>query len=627
MNSPFSSVADLRVGSVVEVSGTTVKVELSGEVSELTRSYAGRVYPIGQIGSIVKVHFGRRLVFGFVTLLRMRSEDPVEASSPIPPDADQRVMEIELFAEGVWNSGEERLAFSRGVSTYPLPRQGVYLLTRDEAGILYRAAEGQRPDGADPLVPFATYVGADAASCRANIDKMFGMHCAVLGSTGSGKSGAVAALLHSVLEHKPSGQECRPRVVIIDPHGEYGKAFGERAVVYRAYDPIGTEETGGTPINLPFWLMSAEEFRALVIGKTEFEATSQHNIVYKALTHARMFAAGLVDAAPTAYGWQVPADGGPLDEPRPASGVDGSSLAEFDRDKPRPFLLGEFINHIEYVQAARENKGNIERVTATDFSKNFKSILDKLSVLRLDPRIWFLMREWDPAGPNLAKIIGQFVAENDNPGRDIRIIDISGLPNEVAGPLAAMIARLLFQYKLYQTQVERSQDPILLVCEEAHRYVPNQGAAEYATAQAAVRRIAREGRKYGLGLMLVSQRPSDIEGTVMAQCGTWIVLRLTNSADQAHVARFLPDGLSGMTRALPALAQQEALFVGEGASLPARIRIRSLTPDQLPRSLTIGFAEGWGKERLSVDEISEIATRMDGSVSPVEPDDEGEDQG
>lgn len=626
MNSPFSSVAELRVGNVVEVSGTTVKVELSGDVSELTRSYAGRVYPIGQIGSIVKVHFGRRLVFGFVTLLRMRSEDPVEVSSPIPPDADQRVMEIELFAEGIWNSGDERLGFSRGVSTYPLPRQGVYLLTRDEAGILYRAAEGQRPDGADPLVPFATYVGADSASCRANIDKMFGMHCAVLGSTGSGKSGAVAALLHSILEHKPAGkQECQPRVVIIDPHGEYGKAFGERAIVYRAYDPIGTEETNGTPITLPYWLMSAEEFRALVIGKTEFEATSQHNIVYKALTHARMVAAGLVDAAPTSYGGQAPADGGPLDEPRPAAGVASSALAEFDRDKPRPFSLDEFINHIMYVQAARVNKGNVEPVTATDFSKNFKSILDKISVLRLDPRILFLMREWEPNGPGLAAIIGQFVAEGDDTGRDIRVIDISGLPNEVAGPLAAMLARLLFQYKLYQTQEERYRDPILLVCEEAHRYVPNRGEAEYAAAQAAVRRIAREGRKYGLGLMLVSQRPSDIEGTVMAQCGTWIVLRLTNSADQAHVARFLPDGLSGMTRALPALAQQEALFVGEGASLPARIRIRSLAPDQLPRSLTIGFAEGWAKPRLGVDEISVIATRMDGSGNSVETDVEGDE--
>jgi hypothetical protein len=136
-----------------------------------------------------------------------------------------------------------------------------------------------------------------------------------------------------------------------------------------------------------------------------------------------------------------------------------------------------------------------------------------------------------------------------------------------------MLARLLFQYKLYQTQAERKRDPILLVCEEAHRYVPDRGEAEYAAAQNAVRRIAREGRKYGLGLMLVSQRPADIESTVISQCGTWLVLRLTNSADQQHVARFLPDGLSGMTRVLPVLAQQEAIFVGEGAALPARIRI------------------------------------------------------
>lgn len=108
-----------------------------------------------------------------------------------------------FFAEGAWSSGEEKLTFSRGVSTYPLPRQGVYLLTREEAGILYRSAEGQRSDGFDPLFKFATYIGADSAPCRANIDKMFGLHCAVLGSTGSGKSGAVAALIHGALQHRP----------------------------------------------------------------------------------------------------------------------------------------------------------------------------------------------------------------------------------------------------------------------------------------------------------------------------------------------------------------------------------------------------------------------------------------
>lgn len=619
MTTPFESVADLKVGSIVEVSGSTVKVELSGDVSELTRSYGGRVYPIGQIGSVVKVHFGRRLVFGFVTLLRMRSEELVETATPIPADADQRVMEIELFAEGIWNSSDSHLTFTRGVSTYPLPRQNVYLLTRDEAGLLYKSAEGQRPDGADPLVPFATYVGADAAQCRANIDKMFSLHCAVLGSTGSGKSGAVAALLHSVLDHHlTDGAVCRPRIVIIDPHGEYGRAFGTRAVVYRAYDPIGTEETAGTPIQLPYWLMSAEEFRLLVSGKTEFEATSQHNIVYKALTHARMVTAGLVDPAPTSYDWNAPGDGSAHDEPKPRTGVESSKLAEFDRDKPRPFSLKELTNHITFVQAARPKKGGgMERVTESDFAKGFKSILDKVAVLRRDPRIRFLMNDWVATDTPLGGLIAQFIGDaSTTPGdnRDLRIVDISGLPNEVAGPLAAVIARLLFQYKLYQTQDERKRDPILLVCEEAHRYVPDQGEAEYAAAQSAVRRIAREGRKYGVGLMLVSQRPADIESTVISQCGTWLVLRLTNAADQSHVARFLPDGLSSMTKALPTLAQQEALFVGEGASLPAKIKIRDLPEPKLPRSASVRFAEGWAADRLSAAEIGVIATRMDGSA-------------
>jgi len=611
----FDLINELKIGHIVEVSGTTIKVELSGDVTELTRTYEGRVYPIGQIGSIVKVHFGRRLVFGFVTLLRMRSEELVEMVNPIPPEADERVMEVELFAEGVWNVGKEELVFFRGVTTYPLPRQGVFLLTRQETVQLYGAAEGQqRDDDYDPLVPFAHYVGADNALCRANIDKMFGMHCAILGSTGSGKSGAVAALIHSILEHKAvASQECQPRIVIIDPHGEYGHAFGERAEVYRAYNPLGTEETEGTPIILPYWLMSADEFRMLVIGKTEQEATSQNNIIYKAITYARMVAAGLVESSPNSYGGDAPTDGRDHDAPRPKKGVTDEQLTQFDRDKPRPFSLDEFYNHIYYLQAARVKANKLEQVTATDFSKYFRSILDKLAVLRRDPRIRFLMEEWTKTSPSLGKIIEQLVGSIDGGDKkklDIRILDISGLPNEVAGPLSAMLARLLFQYKVYQTSEERKRDPVVLVCEEAHRYVPDRGEAEYAVAQASIRRIAREGRKYGIGLMLVSQRPADVESTVISQCGTWLVLRLTNAADQQHVARFLPDGLSGMTRALPNLAQQEAIFVGEGAAMPARIKIRDLTDDQLPKSETAKFALGWSMDRLSENDIKNIAERM-----------------
>ena len=210
----------------------------------------------------------------------------------------------------------------------------------------------------------------------------------------------MAAVVHSVLEHKAKGSDaCHPRIVIIDPHGEYGRAFGNRALVYRAYDPIGTEETVGIPIYLPYWLMSADEFRALLIGKTEQEATSQNNIVYKALTYARMVAAGLVDSSPSSYGAPAPTDGLNPDEPRPKTGVPKTKIGEFDRDKPRPFSLAEFYNHINYLQAARVQGAALQKITETDFVRLFKSILDKYSVLRIDPRINFLMERVDAVQP------------------------------------------------------------------------------------------------------------------------------------------------------------------------------------------------------------------------------------
>jgi hypothetical protein len=612
MNNSFELVPDLKIGHIVEVSGSSIKIELSGDVTELTRTYGGRVYPIGQLGSMVKIHFGRILIFGFVTLLRMRSEELDELTLPITPEADQRLMEVELFAEAMWDSQTRKLSLSRGITTYPLPRQNVHLLTKDEVFAIYVAAEGDADkDATSPLVAFANYAGADNTVCRINVDKMIGLHCAVLGSTGSGKSGAVAGILHNMVDHHNNGKAIDPRIIILDPHGEYGKAFDNCAIRFLAYDPIKNEEASGETISLPYWLMTAEEFRMLVIGKTEFEATSQNNIVYKALTHARMVASGLVEKAPDDYDWAIPRVDMEIDSTRPKTGVSPERINGFDTDKPRPFCLEEFQKHIVFLQAVKDDKGKTKQISQTEM-KPFKSILDKLAVIRRDPRIKFLISNWSSTSLNLEQVIAQLLGPKMVHGNNapIRIIDMSGLPNEVAGPLASMIARLLFQYKLYQTVDERKRDPVLLVCEEAHRYVPDRGAAEYAAAQTAIRRIAREGRKYGIGLMLVSQRPSDIESTVISQCGTWIVLRLTNLGDQQHVARFLPDGLSGMTKALPNLAQQEAIFVGEGAALPARIRIHDLANDKLPRSDSARYMESWSLPRLTEAEMRSIAQRM-----------------
>ena len=608
----FTPSEELKIGQVVEVSGTNIKVEISDKISELTRTFNGRVYPIGQIGSMVKIHYGRKIIFGLVTMLRMRSEELIEAGMPVTADSDQRVMEVQLLAEGSWNNTKSTLAFKRGIKTYPLPQQGVFLLTNEEISFVYRSAEGTRDDEVDPLVPFAVYSASESTACRANINKMFGMHCAVLGSTGSGKSGTVAAIIHSVLSHKNHEKELSPQIVVVDPHGEYGSAFKERAVQYRAYD-IAAGDDGQEEIKLPYWLMSSDEFTTLVIGKTERSATSQNNVVQKALAHARMVAAGIVKPCPREFGTDALNHLENFDDPDLCDGKDTSDILEFDRDKPRPFCLDEFENHVRYIQGGRINRNNHESMNNSDLAKSpVPSVLDKLKVLRRDTRLSFMMKCWvdNEEEIKLHQVLNQFIGAPSQVGKDIRIIDISGLPNEVAGPLTALIARLLFQYKVFQTQQEKEKDPILLVCEEAHRYVPDHGEAQYAAAQGAIRRIAREGRKYGIGLMLVSQRPADVDSTVISQCGTWVVLRLTNSADQQHVARFLPDGLSGMVGALPILSQQEAIFVGEGAALPSRVRVRDLKEDQLPKSNTIPFAQGWASNRLDIDKLKEISERM-----------------
>jgi len=527
----------------------------------------------------------------------MRSEIAfVEGQKSIAPGDDSRVLEADLFAQGIWQGEKKGLSFSRGVETYPLPLQGVYLTTAEELDAIFSAAEhSAEHETISPLIAIGTYVGSNGATCRANLDKLLGQHCAVLGSTGSGKSGTVAALVHSMLEHQAvNGTQIKPRIIIIDPHGEYSAAFQNNATVLRAY-ASGANEVAATELRLPYWLMSGDELRGLIIGKTEAEATSQNNIIYKALKYARMVQAGIITALPN----------NPNGDQQPAlcAGKTEVDISSFDRDKPIRFSMDEFVRHIDHVQGRKT--GKTDNLSSSE-RKSHDSILDKLNVLRTDPRINFLMN--DSPSDSLEKSIRQLtgVAENES---TLKIIDISGAPNEVAGTLAAMICRILFNYKIWQTREEREKDPVLLICEEAHRYVPDRGEAQYREAQEAIRRIAKEGRKYGLGLMLVSQRPSDVESTVLSQCNSWVILRLTNGSDQEHVKKFLPDSLAGITKMLSSLARREAVFVGEAAALPARIRIRELSPEQLPDSRDISFVNGWLQPPLSEETVKKTADR------------------
>ncbi|EOX4933552.1 ATP-binding protein [Proteus mirabilis] len=572
-NKYIKPIENLSIGKIIEVDGSRIIAELDPTISDLSRVFAGENYPIGQFGSIIKVHFGRRSIYGLVSRLRMKADYQLEKGLPVA-SSDERIIEADLFGEGEWRRKDENefaLEFERGVATYPLPQQTIYLTPKSELRFIYGDAKGA-------VIQLGEHVGSGGAPCYAELNELLGKHTAILGSTGAGKSGTVAAVIHSILERGEIAKHrhWHPQIIILDPHNEYGKAFP-------AHQRLSTDEGS---LKLPYWLLDLEESLSLFIGKTEFAATSQSNIIKNALIAVREQAAEQL-------------------------GLDNNQLTV---DSPIPYIIGsaEGLDHFGLKDGVRYEEGLIGAINAQrpenkdkKQHEDFSRVIRKIDSLLKDGRLKFMMRSWDGGEDPLPAIVNQFLTQQTT----VQIVDLSGVPNEVAGVASAAIARIVFQLKVWQTEAERQNSPVLLVCEEAHRYVPNRGEAQYEAAQSAIRRIAKEGRKYGVGLLLVSQRPSEVEATVLSQCNSWIVLRITNDADREHVRSVLPDSMSGLTKMLSGLRRQEAIFVGQAATLPTRVMIRSLSDDQLPRSNDVNFDKGWQQQAMTIEQIGAVVTK------------------
>lgn len=572
---PGSPIPNLAIGKIIEVDGSRIIAELDPSLTELSRVYAGEIYPIGQFGSVVRIHFGRRIIYALVSRLRMKAEYEAERGVVSRSSADERIIEADLFGEGEWfrdESDNDKLQFERGIATYPLPQQTVYLTPKTELRFIYGDYKG-------PAIRIGEHVGSGGAPCYANLNELLGKHTAILGSTGAGKSAAVSAIIHSVLAHgKDKGYDkWNPQIVILDPHNEYGKAFN-------GHKRLSTDEGA---LLLPYWLLDLDETVGLLIGKTGYAATSQANIIKNALLSVRKKAAKDV--------LNLDPDKLTVDAPVPYELGDPSGLNVFGEVDGKRYETG-LVGAINAQRPTNKNQRDHE-----DYNK----VLRKLDSLLKDERLAFMMKPWngdkDPMPSVLAQIMGGEAL--------IRIVDLSGVPNDVAGIACAAIARTLFAMKIWQTEEERKSSPVVLVCEEAHRYVPNSGEAQYGAAQSAIKRIAKEGRKYGIGLFLVSQRPSEVEATVLSQCNSWVVLRITNEQDREHVRGVLPDSMAGLTKMLSGLRRQEAIFVGQAAMLPSRIMIRDLERSQLPKSSDIDFDKGWQTEGMSEEALKAVTER------------------
>jgi hypothetical protein len=386
----------------------------------------------------------------------------------------------------------------------------------------------------EPHIEIGTVYPTDDIRGALYVDPMLSKHFAVLGSTGTGKSTSVALILHRISQLSPEGH-----IVMIDPHGEYSAAFKECGEIFNVDN-----------LQLPYWLMNFEEHCEVLLTTQGAERQRDADILAKCLLAARI------------------------------KGKDMTQYGKVTVDSPIPYLLTD-LNQILVNEM-----GKLDRAGDT---LPFQRLKTKLDELRADPRYTFMF-----SGMLVSDTMGSFIAKLfrlPSQGRPISIVDVSGVPSEVTSVVVSVLARMVFDYAIWsRTEAQR---PLLLVCEEAHRYVPKDESASGQAVRKILERIAKEGRKYGVSLGLITQRPSDLAEGVLSQCGTIIAMRLNNERDQACVRAAMPEGARGFLDAIPALRNRECIVCGEGVAIPIRVRFDDLEPEKRPASSDPSFARLW----------------------------------
>lgn len=368
------------------------------------------------------------------------------------------------------------------------------------------------------------------------VDALLGKHFALLGSTGTGKSTAAALILHRICEMAPSGH-----IVMIDPHGEYGSAFRQTGQLLDVSN-----------LQMPYWLMNFDEHCEVFVTTSGADRQIDEDILAKCLLAARQ-------------------------RNRLAE-----QIGKITVDSPIPYLLSDLLVILQ------NEMGRLDKGTN---SIPYMRLKTKIEEIRSDPRYQFMFSGM-LVGDTMVEFISKIFRMPAN-GKPISIIDVSGVPSEITSTVVAVLSRLVFDYAIWSRDEETR--PVLLVCEEAHRYVPNERNSAGSSVGSILSRIAKEGRKYGVSLGLITQRPSDLAEGVLSQCGTIIAMRLNNDRDQAFVKAAMPEGARGFVDTIPALRNRECIISGEGVSIPMRVSFDDLEPIKRPASNDPSFYELWSK--------------------------------
>lgn len=498
-----------------------------------------------EMGTLLAIDTANTIVLAIVSAL----------SVPVPAqrdgDSEIRIAEIGLVGELWRGTNGGKASFNRGVTAYPSLGDRCRVASKAELEIAFcgdtKASVRVGCIRQDSSIP-----------AMVRVDDMLGKHFAILGTTGTGKSCTTALILRAILEKNSAAH-----IVLLDPHNEYSTAFSEWAEVISPRN-----------MSLPFWMLNFEEIVEVLVGNPELKAEIE--ILQELIPIAKSrYSAGRTSESNKLRR-------GVLDSGR------------YTVDTPVPYRISDLTGIIDERMGKLENKKDLAP---------YRALKNHIENITQDARYGFMFGSLT-VYDGMTQVLGRIfrVPVNDKP---ITIFELTGLPTEIINVVVSVLCRMTFDFALWG----EGHIPVTLVCEEAHRYVPANASLGFEPCKRAIAKIAKEGRKYGASLCIVTQRPAEIDPTILSQCNTVFALRMANERDQAIVQSAVSDTGSGLLEFLASLGQREAIAFGDGMSLPVRIKFDELPKHALPRSSTARFSEKWQKSTGDENFLEQVVER------------------
>jgi len=579
-----------EIGEIVSVSGNLITIKLSDTIKSNMPVIDGVVYRIGQIGSFLKIPLGYANLYGIVTQI---------GASAIPDKLKELAEENRALLDNrQWLNmvlvGEQMgKKFDRGVSQSPTTGDQVHLVTIKDLDIIYGGFDKKNS------ISVGNISISESLDARIDLNKMISRHCAILGSTGSGKSNAVGVVLSAIANKKFKSS----RILVIDPHGEYNSVLKNDSSVYKIKSDQNEKEN---ELFIPFWALPFEELMSLFSGNL-----NDQNKDY--------FRAKIIDAKLKAI--------------KKNNIVIDNVLVT--ADTPVPFSIKQLWFDLDdferqtFTERAQPEKitskkvtGEPEKLTSNEYepasagggapflnnqAKGILGFLDSVRARLKDSRYKFLFEPGEYAPDLEGKInkdLSNLLFDWLGSKKAVTILDLSGIPSEIMTSISGTLLKIIYDALFWGQNLKNGgkQQPILIVLEEAHNYLKT---GEDSISSKAVQSIAKEGRKYGVGLLLVTQRPTELDETVLSQCGTVIALRMNNSKDRGHIRSAIQDELQTMVDLLPSLRTGEAIVSGEGVKIPSRIQFYKLS--NAPKGSDPVASERWAEEKnIQIDDYNKL---------------------